>query len=202
MTKLKQTKTLVAAALMTAFTCIATMVIQIPTPTLGYIHPGDCLVLLCGVILGPGLGALAAGIGSMFADLLSGYVVYAIPTLIIKGLTACIAGFIFSKMYNHFKKNQYISFLLAGILAEINMIIGYFIHAFIQAMMLADVYTNETFAAALTNAASGIFTNTIQGTTGVVLGLALIPLLLKVPDIRTWIQGYGSEVKTQPDMLK
>ena len=89
---LKDTKSLAVTALMAAFTCIATMSIRIPTPTLGYIHPGDCLVLLCGVILGPVAGFLAAGIGSMFADILSGYIIYAIPTLIIKGVTALIAA--------------------------------------------------------------------------------------------------------------
>ena len=67
---LKDTKSLAVTALMAAFTCIATMSIRIPTPTLGYIHPGDCLVLLCGVILGNVAGFLAAGIGSMFADIL------------------------------------------------------------------------------------------------------------------------------------
>ena len=81
---MKNTKKMVTAALLAAFTCIATMIIKIPTPTFGYIHLGDGLVLLCGIILGPGIGALAAGIGSMFADILSGYMTWAPATLIIK----------------------------------------------------------------------------------------------------------------------
>lgn len=48
-------KAMVTTALLAAFTCIATMSIQIPTPTLGYVHPGDSLVLLCGILLGPDL---------------------------------------------------------------------------------------------------------------------------------------------------
>ena len=91
---MKNTKKMVTAALLAAFTCIATMIIKIPTPTFGYIHLGDGLVLLCGIILGPGIGALAAGIGSMFADIFSGYMTWAPATLIIKALTACIAGFL------------------------------------------------------------------------------------------------------------
>lgn len=66
---MKSTKKLVIGALMAALTCIATMIIKIPTPTLGYIHLGDGLVLLCGIVLGPLGGALSAGIGSMFADI-------------------------------------------------------------------------------------------------------------------------------------
>ena len=50
---MKSTKKLVIGALMAALTCIATMIIKIPTPTLGYIHLGDGLVLLCGIVLGP-----------------------------------------------------------------------------------------------------------------------------------------------------
>ena len=61
----EKTKKLVLAALMCALTCVATMVIRIPTPTMGYIHPGDALVLPCAFLLGPVPGALAAGIGSM-----------------------------------------------------------------------------------------------------------------------------------------
>ena len=61
----EKTKKLVLAALMCALTCVATMVIRIPTPTMGYIHPGDALVLLCAFLLGPVPGALAAGICSL-----------------------------------------------------------------------------------------------------------------------------------------
>ena len=43
-------KKLVTAALLAAMTCVATMIIKIPTPTFGYIHPGDGFVLLCGVV--------------------------------------------------------------------------------------------------------------------------------------------------------
>ena len=80
MNKLKNPKTLVIAALMAALTCMATMIIQLPTPTFGYIHLGDTFVILCGIILGPVIGGLAAGIGSMMADILSSYAIYAIPT--------------------------------------------------------------------------------------------------------------------------
>ena len=46
------------------------MSIRIPTPgTGGYIHPGDAIVILSGVILGPAYGFLAAGIGSCMSVL-------------------------------------------------------------------------------------------------------------------------------------
>lgn len=40
-------------ALFAALACVATMSIRIPTPgTGGYIHPGDAIVILAGIILG------------------------------------------------------------------------------------------------------------------------------------------------------
>ena len=66
--KQNNTRTIVLAALLAAFTTVATMIIKIPTPTMGYIHLGDGLVLLCGILLGPGLGAAAAGIGQEVDD--------------------------------------------------------------------------------------------------------------------------------------
>ena len=72
----KNIRKLVLAALLAALTAVATMIIRIPTPTQGYIHLGDGMVLICGILLGPGLGALAAGIGSMMADLIGGYMAW------------------------------------------------------------------------------------------------------------------------------
>ena len=187
MNMLKDTKSLAVTALMAAFTCIATMSIRVPTPTLGYIQPGDCLVLLCGVILGPVAGFLAAGIGSMFADLLSGYVIYAIPTLIIKGVTALIASLLFRRLKQVWNTKQTFLFIAAGIPAEINMIFGYFLNKIIQTMFLAGSYSYETFAVGFTSALSGIFTNCVQGAAGVVLGILLLPVLSQIPDVRTWL---------------
>ena len=58
-------KKIVMTALFAALACAATMAIRIPTPgTGGYIHPGDALVVLSGILLGPIYGGLAAGLGS------------------------------------------------------------------------------------------------------------------------------------------
>lgn len=127
---MKSTKKLVIGALMAALTCIATIIIKIPTPTLGYIHLGDGLVLLCGIVLGPLGGALSAGIGSMFADIFSGYASWAPATLIIKALTAFVAGFLFHRMQHRFNGNgaKYLSIILGGIIGEAVMVFGYFVY--------------------------------------------------------------------------
>ena len=88
----KKIRTMVLAAVLAALACVATMVVQIPSPMNGYVNLGDCFVLLSGWLLGPWWGAAAGGIGSMLADLLLGYGHYAPGTLVIKGLMALVGA--------------------------------------------------------------------------------------------------------------
>ena len=84
----ESTKKIVMTALFSALTCVATMIIKIPSPLKGYINLGDCIVLLAGWMLSPVYGFIAAGLGSALADLFSGYVIYVPATFLIKGLMA------------------------------------------------------------------------------------------------------------------
>ena len=123
-TNLKQ---IVMTALFAALACVATMSIRIPTPgTGGYIHPGDAIVILSGVILGPVWGLLAAGIGSAMADLLGGYFIYVPITFAVKGLIAFIAGMIYHKL-GKTSKTQYTAVILGGITDIILVAGGYFL---------------------------------------------------------------------------
>ena len=90
---MKQTKlrTLILAAMFAALTCVATMIIHIPSPIGGYFNLGDCMVLLSAFVLGPVWGTAAGGIGSALADVICGYFVYAPGTLVIKALVLCSA---------------------------------------------------------------------------------------------------------------
>lgn len=184
-------KRLVITALLAAMTCIATMIIKIPTPTLGYIHPGDSFVLLCGVILGPWTGALAAGVGSMFSDIFSGYASWAIPTLIIKALTACVAGLLFHKLKRIFAsaKGRYLAIILGGIVGEAIMVFGYFAYEAVLAALGSGAFNQATLAAGIASSATGIPFNMVQGAVGIMLSVLLLPALRKVPDIREWIDN-------------
>lgn len=157
---------LVTAAVMAAMTCVVTMIlpIKIPYGNGGYIHPGDAFVLLSGIILGPVYGGLAAGIGSMLADLLSSYAQYAPATFVIKALAAMAGAYSF----RHIRKN---SVVLSGILGGIIVTFGYFIY---------DRILSGNFAAALV----GVPFNILQNVMGIVLASIILPLLIKVPQIR------------------
>ena len=64
-------KQLALTGLFAALGCVATMVLQIPSPTGGYLNLGDTVVVLGAWILGPVYGAVAGGVGPAMADLLS-----------------------------------------------------------------------------------------------------------------------------------
>lgn len=163
-------KKLVMTALFAALACVATMSIRIPTPgTNGYIHPGDAVVILSGIILGPVYGLLAGGIGSAFADLLGGYFVYVPITFVIKGLIALISGFIYQKA-GKTEKSRYICVILGGITDIILVAGGYFLC--------------ESFMYGAAGAAASIPANLIQGAGGLIIALVLYPIIIAIPDIR------------------
>lgn len=163
-------KKIVMTALFAALACVATMSIRIPTPgTGGYIHPGDAIVILSGVILGPVWGLLAAGIGSAMADLLGGYFIYVPITFAVKGIVAFAAGMIYQKV-GKTSKSRYAAVVLGGIANIIFVAGGYF---------LCEI---PLYGAS--SAAASVPANVIQGISGLIIAFVLYPVLLAVPDIR------------------
>lgn len=158
-----RTKNIVMAALFAALVCVATMIIKIPSPLKGYLNLGDCIVLLCGWMLSPMYGFLAAGIGSALADVFSGYAMYAPATFVIKGLMAIIACYLFKLMNK--KAPNLPSRVVAGGAAEIFMILGY--------LLFEGVLYG--FAPSLLNVPA----NAIQGVAGLVIGVILIKIFEK-----------------------
>ncbi|MGE4277033.1 MAG: ECF transporter S component [Lawsonibacter sp.] len=120
---------LVLAALFAALCTIMTLVIQVPSPMQGYVNLGDCAVLMAAWTLGPIYGGAAAGIGSMLADLLSGYAYYAPGTLVIKLVMAVAAGLIFRFLQRRAASHLLVSQAVSGVVAESIMVVGYFGYA-------------------------------------------------------------------------
>ncbi len=121
------TKKICFTALFAALTCVATMVIRIPSPLGGYINLGDCILLVGAWVLGPWYGFAAGAVGSALADLFSGYAVYCPATFIIKGLMAVAAALLHKKIKGKFSK------IIAAVAAEFIMAGGYlFFEAFIM----------------------------------------------------------------------
>ena len=157
------TKRLVFAAMLAALTCVATMIIKIPSPLKGYLNLGDCVVLLAGWVLNPVYGFLAAGLGSALADLFSGYVVYAPATFVIKGAMALVAFHGFKALHNRLGNQT--SRIISGLAAEIVMILGYFVF--------------EGFLYGFAPSAVNIPANGVQGIAGLLLGCVLVKIFEK-----------------------
>lgn len=166
------TRRMVMAALLAALTTAATMVIRIPTPTLGYIHLGDGMVLICGILLGPGLGAAAAGIGSMLADLFAGYMAWVPGTFAIKALTALTGGLLYRLLLRWEHLPTPLRVLLCGVPAEAVMVASYFLY---EVGMMA--VSGSSLAAASAAVLVGVPFNVVQGLAGVVVCAVLLPVL-------------------------
>ena len=143
-------KRLTFAGLMAALICVLTMFPHIPIPAgSGYIHLGDGMILLAAMLLGP-LSIPAAAVGSMLADLFSGFALYAPATFVIKGLVALAAWLLY-------RKGHILRTVIAFTAAEAVMVAGYFCFEWFVAREYAVV---------------DILGNSIQGVSGAALGIA------------------------------
>lgn len=190
----KNIRKLVLAALLAALTAVATMIIRIPTPTQGYIHLGDGMVLICGILLGPGLGALAAGIGSMMADLIGGYMAWVPGTFAIKALTALLGGWLYHRMAGK-GMNTITRVVLCGIPAEIIMVLGYFVYE-----VGMEVVMGSSMGAAAAAVVLGVPMNIVQA----LAALSLVRCCFRclVTQARRWARRFAHDKwigKTVPE---
>jgi uncharacterized membrane protein len=118
------TKEIAAIAVMGALTTVATMMIQVPFPaTGGYFNLGDAVVVATALLFGPIIGAIAGGLGSGLADLLGGWMLFVIPTTIIKGMEGYIVGYIAGDPVNR----PFMKTIIAWIAGGVVIVVGYFI---------------------------------------------------------------------------
>ena len=92
----------------------------------GYINLGDCLVLLGGWLLGPVYGAAAGAIGSLLADIFTGYLAYAPVTLVVKGLMAALASLLLHWGSKAFHERLLPARLISALLCELFMVLATF----------------------------------------------------------------------------
>ena len=155
-------KQMTLCGVMAALVFVLTYVPKIPVPaTGGYVHLGDGAIFLSVLLLGP-LGIPAAALGSALADLIGGYMVYVLPTAVIKAALAFVAW----RLYRH---GGWLRAALAYALAEAVMVLGYFL--------------TECVLYGVAAAAAAVGPNIIQGVAGVVFGLVCLmiePRLKKI----------------------
>ena len=170
----KLTVRMVFSAIFAALICVSTMLVQIPIPaTGGYANLGDGVILLCAFMMPNFWAVAAAGLGSMLADILTGYLTYAPATLIIKAGVAWVAGCIFHhRIWKGNENRRILSIICGGITAEVWMVLGYL---FFEAVLLGMG----------AGAMGGVLGNAGQGAVGILVCLAVAPFLKNVQ--KKWI---------------
>lgn len=145
----------------TALVLLATWLLKIPLPVVGYIHLGDGIIFLSAVFLGP-FAAVPAALGSGLADFAAGFPVFIPATVVIKGVMGLLSGVMLRRLGGKHVLPQIGVFLVA----EIIMVAGYFGYEWI-------LYGINT-------AYPNILYNTIQGIAGIVLGTVCIPAMRRI----------------------
>ena len=157
----KKTLRLIAfCGITAAFVFLGTQ-LRIPT-AIGYINLGDAVILIASYVIGPA-AFFPAAIGSAIADLIAGYPMYILPTFVIKGLMGLAAGFIL-KHPEH--RPHLVKRLLAGVTAELIMVIGYF---------AVEVFLYDVAAAA-----ASVPFNLIQAAAALVIAVPVTYLLKNI----------------------
>ncbi len=162
-------KNYVFAAMFAALILMGTMFIQVPSVN-GYVHIGDSFIYLAAAFLPMPFSFLAAGVGAGLADVLSGYIIYAPFTFVIKALMA-------SAFSNKAEKLLTIRNVIAFLIADAVNVIGYY---FVEVIMFPQ---EGGLMATLVNSTHTIPGNLVQSLTAsvifVIAALAFDKLNLK-----------------------
>ena len=153
-------KRITKIAMMAAIIFVCTYTFKVPIAiTGGYTHLGDCAIFVGVMILGRKDGTVAAAVGAALSDLLGGFLIWVIPTFVIKGVMAFVMGTVVEKVLPEKKGNWLLGAILGGIL----QIIGY---QLVKMVLISP-------AAALAT----IPTITAQTVAGIVIGAVVITVL-------------------------
>lgn len=149
MNKNLTTKKLVYVALFTALVYIFSRFFQIPVVTpFGQtrFHLGNVFCLLAGILMGPGFGGLAAGLGSALFDLFDPVYFTSAPiTFVTKFALAFVAGAIYRKRNELVDKKRLV---LAAILGQLTYVFLYLLKSYITNKFVMG-FTNEAVMAEL-----------------------------------------------------
>ncbi len=149
MNKNLTTKRLVYIALFTALVYIFSRFFQIPVVTpFGQtrFHLGNVFCLLSGILMGPGYGGLAAGLGSALFDLFDPVYFTSTPiTFVTKFALAFVAGAIYRKRSELVDKKRLV---IAAILGQLTYVFLYLLKTYITNKFVMG-FTNEAVMAEL-----------------------------------------------------
>ncbi len=95
--------------------------IRLQTLAGGYVHLGDIAINFAALAFGPVVGAVAGGVGTGLADVVGGYPIFTITSILVHGAQGYIVGRIAHG------KTDYISLTSAVVVGGVIVVLGYYI---------------------------------------------------------------------------
>jgi len=158
MKKTFTTKRIVIAALMAALTVVGSgLRIKLPVSVMGTtaFHLGNIFCALSGILLGPGLGGLAAGMGSMIYDMMDPiYIEECLITFVMKGAYGFITG---SIVWLGKNRESYPKLVLASTAGAVTYAALYLAKNFIKAIVVQGLVPAAAGIALLDKVPATIF---------------------------------------------
>ena len=141
------TRRIAMAGLLAALTAVGSAIrITVPVDLVGTssIHLGNIFCALSGVLLGPGLGGLAAGLGSAIYDMTNPlYISECWLTFLMKGAYALAAGLVFK----HLPLKEYLRDLLATTAGALTYALLYLGKSFLKAVVVSGLTADAALIA-------------------------------------------------------
>lgn len=141
------TKRIAMAGLLAALTAVGSALrITIPVSIGGTsaFHLGNIFCALSGILLGPGLGGLAAGLGSAIYDMTNpAYISECWITFLMKGAYGLASGLV----CRHLKRGVYLRDLLATCAGALTYAILYLAKSFLTTMIVSGVTADAALVA-------------------------------------------------------
>ena len=174
------TRRIVLAALMAALTVVGSAIrVTIPVDIAGTtsFHLGNIMCALSGLLLGPGLGGLAAGLGSAIYDMTNPlYISEAWLTFLMKGSYGLMAGLV-AWLGN--KNWGYIKAVLASLTGAATYALLYLGKTYLKAMIVQGVAPAGALIAVTAKIPATIFNAAVAIIFAPILGVAIRKALTK-----------------------
>ncbi|MBO5772925.1 MAG: TIGR04002 family protein [Clostridia bacterium] len=154
--KNNKAKLICMTGIFSALVFVVTAYLHIPTNN-GYVHCGDGFIFIASCVLPMPYSISVGVLGAMFADLLTGYAIWAPGSMIIKGLLALL----FTCKANKILTKRNLVMLLPATLISV---VGYYLY---------EVLITESFTASLSGIPSSLIQALASSIVFVVIGAVM-----------------------------
>jgi uncharacterized membrane protein len=163
-------------AVMTAVTAVFTIMIRVPIPaTKGYFNLSDVAIFFSAFTLGPFSAAIAGGLGTALADVVSGFPQWAPISLLAHGLEGLLAGLVATAA-----ARQAPEIRQGG-----RVVVAWVVASFVGSVVMIGMYLAGGFVVEGGAAVTEVPFNVVQAVVGAVVGSGLSVVVIRAyPPVR------------------